>query len=147
MGAKDYVRLALEAHGQIEFWKVNVRPGKPLVFGSYAGTPFLGLPGNPVSALVTFEVFVRPALDRLSGQKGTQRRKVLVRLDQSLPSDGRESYLRVTIRWEKGEHWASLTGSQDSGVLSSLVDANGLLLVPAGVKRLDAGQVLEAWLF
>lgn len=68
VGAFDYVKLVVEANGELEFWKVNLRPGKPLAFGRYHGIPFFGLPGNPVSAFVAFEIFVRPALDKLSGK-------------------------------------------------------------------------------
>ena len=67
VGAFDYVRAALEKNGSIGFWRVNMRPGKPLTFGSYRDIPFIGLPGNPVSAYIGFEVFVRPVLNRLSG--------------------------------------------------------------------------------
>ena len=147
MGAFDFVRSALEAHGELTFWRVNLRPGKPIVSGSYRGVPFLGLPGNPVSALVTFQLFVYPVIARLSGNRGMESLKLMVRVDHALQSDGRESYLRAQIRWEKDEYRAQLTGSQDSGVLSSLVTANALLVVPAGVETVKAGEILEAILF
>jgi len=147
MGAFDFVRSALEAHGELTFWRVNLRPGKPIVSGSYRGVPFLGLPGNPVSALVTFQLFAYPVIARLSGSRGAEPLKLMVRVDHALQSDGRESYLRAQVRWEEGEYRVRLTGSQDSGVLSSLVAANALLVVPAGVETVKAGEILEAILF
>jgi len=146
MGAYDCVRAALERHGRIDFWRVSMRPGKPLAFGEYRGMPTLGLPGNPVSALVAFELFVRPAIERLQGLRETRRQRLRVRLEEPVTSDGRESYLRCQVRWQEGELWAILTGSQGSGILSSLVLANALLIVPAGVRRAERGDRLEAWL-
>ena len=147
MGAFDFVRSVVEAHGELTFWRVNLRPGKPIVSGSYRGVPFLGLPGNPVSALVTFHLFAYPVIARLSGDKGAEPLRLMVRVDHALQSDGRESYLRAQVRWEEDEYRVQLTGSQDSGVLSSLVAANALLVVPTGVETVKAGEILEAILF
>ena len=122
---------------------MNMRPGKPLAFGEYRGIPFIGLPGNPVSAFVTFEVFARPAIEKLSGLEPRPRRRTTVRLAEAVESDGRESYLRAIVR-EDGT--ARLTGHQGSGNLLSLVQANALLIIPAGVKSRPAGQEVEAWL-
>jgi molybdopterin molybdotransferase len=146
MGTYDYVRTAVETYGELTFWRVNIRPGKPLVFGKYRDVPFLGLPGNPVSALVTFEIFVRPALERLSGARKMGCLKTKAHMLHAFESDGRESYLRARITWDGDEYKARLTGSQDSGVLSSLVAANALVVVPAGVKAVNAGDILEAWI-
>ncbi|MCJ7706997.1 MAG: molybdopterin molybdotransferase MoeA [Anaerolineales bacterium] len=145
MGAFDYVRPVIEERGRLEFWKVNIRPGKPLAVGSYRDVPFMGLPGNPVAVLVVFEVFVRRALERLHGQTEPGRLKLVARLDRAVESDGRESYLRAEIDWQQGEYHARLTGSQDSSVLSTLVAANALIVVPAGVYSLPAGELIEAW--
>jgi molybdopterin molybdotransferase len=147
VGAHDVVRAVLEAHGELSFWGVNIRPGKPLAFGSYRGVPFLGLPGNPVSALVTFEVFVRAILDRLVGSGKPQRWVVAARAEEEIRSDGRESYLRAHVWRQGGEHRARLTGAQDSGMLSSLVLSNGLLVVPAGTVRVERGEVVSVWMF
>jgi len=144
-GAYDFVRLVLEREGDLEFWMVNIRPGKPLAFGHFAGTPFLGLPGNPVSALVTFEVFVRPALLRMHGVNGEDRIRFVAELEEPIESDGRESYLRARVRWEASGYRARLSGSQDSSVLSALAAANALLIVPAGVRALPAGARVEGW--
>ncbi len=146
VGAYDFVKEAVEAHGQLDFWRVNMRPGKPLAFGNYRGVPFFGLPGNPVSAFVTFEVFARAAIEKLSGLNGSSRPRTRVRLDEAVESDGRESYLRAVVRPADGVLSARLTGHQGSGNLLSLVQANALLIVPAGVKSLPAGREVEAWL-
>ncbi len=144
VGAHDHVREAVRSAGSLVFWKVNLRPGKPLAFGAYRGRPFFGLPGNPVSALVTFELFVRPALQRLQGERSPGRWRLRARLLEALASDGRESYLRARVRWSNQEYHARLSGSQDSAVLSSLVAANALIVVPPGVRALEAGAVVEA---
>lgn len=146
VGAFDYVKEVIESNGRLDFWRVNMRPGKPLAFGDYRGIPFIGLPGNPVSAFVGFEVFVRPALGRLGGLKTVSRPRVRVRLGEVVESDGRESYLRAEIREENGTLTAYLSGHQGSGNLLSLVRANALLIIPAGVKSAPAYQEVDAWM-
>ncbi len=146
VGAFDFVKAALESNGKMDFWRVNMRPGKPLAFGDYKGIPFIGLPGNPVSAFVAFEVFVRPALARLSGLPDGIRQTVRVRCEEEINSDGRESYLRAQIREEDSSLYARLTGHQGSGNLLSLVQADALLIIPAGVKCVPAGQEINAWM-
>lgn len=146
VGAFDFVKSVVEAQGKLTFWRVNMRPGKPLAFGEYRGIPFIGLPGNPVSAFVGFEVFVRPALEKLGGLNLTVRPRLRVRLAEAVESDGRESYLRAEIREENGVLTARLTGHQGSGNLLSLVQGNALLIIPPGVKSLAAGAQADAWL-
>jgi len=146
VGAFDFIKDVVEAQGELTFWRVNMRPGKPLAFGKFKGIPFIGLPGNPVSAFVGFEVFVRPALERLSGLETISRPRVRVRLAESLSSDGRESYLRADVHEENGILCAHLAGHQGSGNLLSIVQANALLIIPAGVKSLAAGKDVDAWL-
>lgn len=152
VGAFDFIKDVIEAQGELTFWRVNMRPGKPLAFGRFKNIPFIGLPGNPVSAFVGFEVFVRPALERLSGletgstQKGTSRPRIRVRLVEEVSSDGRESYLRANVHEENGILSAHLAGHQGSGNLLSIVQANALLIIPAGVKSLAAGMEVDAWL-
>ncbi|MDP1779605.1 MAG: hypothetical protein Q8K73_04980, partial [Anaerolineales bacterium] len=102
---------------------------------------------NPVSAFVGFEIFVRPVLERLSGKLDGSRRTVNVRSEKEIESDGRESYLRAKVRKENGVLIVSLTTShQGSGNLLSLVQADALLIIPAGVKCVPAGQEVEAYL-
>jgi molybdopterin molybdotransferase len=146
VGAFDFVRSVLEQHGSLTFWRVNMRPGKPLAFGSYRGVPFVGLPGNPVSAYVGFEVFIRPGLEKMLGLPGLHRASVQARLEESIDSDGRESYLRAVLTPREGQFYARLTGHQGSGNLHSLVQANSLLIIPSGVKSLPSGALAEAWL-
>jgi len=146
VGAFDFIKEVVESHGKMDFWRVNVRPGKPLAFGDYRGIPFIGLPGNPVSAFVGFEVFVRAALGRLGGLLHENRQTVRVRSEDEIDSDGRESYLRAVVHEENGILVARLTGHQGSGNLRSLVQANALLIIPAGVKCVPAGQEVNAWL-
>ncbi|GAB4458225.1 MAG: molybdopterin molybdotransferase MoeA [Anaerolineales bacterium] len=146
VGAFDFVKEVVETNGSLNFWRVNMRPGKPLAFGEYKGIPFIGLPGNPVSAFVGFEVFVRNAIGRLGGRSDGIRLKVRVRSEEEITSDGRESYLRAIVREENGQFVAKLTGHQGSGNLLSLVQANALLIIPAGVKCVPAHQEVDAWL-
>ena len=147
VGAFDFVRAVLEREGQLTLWRVNMRPGKPLAFGSYGGVPYFGLPGNPVSAYVSFQVFVKPALRKMSGLPDEARLTRKVRLLESIESDGRESYLRIFATHEDGFWVARLTGHQGSGNLRSLVNANALLIIPAGVTALKIGAELDAWFF
>jgi molybdopterin molybdotransferase len=146
VGAFDFVKQVIESNGKMDFWRVNMRPGKPVAFGEYKRIPFIGLPGNPVSSFVGFEVFVRPTLKRLRGASDGGRQTVRVQCEEQIDSDGRESYLRAQIHEEEGNFIARLTGHQGSGNLHSLVQANALLIIPAGVKCVPAGQEVNAWL-
>ncbi|MGE5373725.1 MAG: gephyrin-like molybdotransferase Glp [Bacteroidota bacterium] len=146
VGAFDFVKSVIEDHGKMDFWRVNMRPGKPVAFGEYKGIPVIGLPGNPVSAFVGFEVFVRPAIQKLAGLPPTGRQIIRVQCEEEINSDGRESYLRGEVREVDGSLSARLTGHQGSGNLHSLVQANALLIIPAGVKCVPAGQEITAWI-
>lgn len=145
VGAFDFIKEVIESNGSMDFWRVNMRPGKPVAFGHYRDIPFIGLPGNPVSAYVGFEVFVRPTIGRLRGLLDGGRQTVRVRAEEEINSDGRESYLRGEIRERDGVLVARLAGHQGSGNLHSLVQANALLIIPAGVKCVPAGQEIKAW--
>jgi molybdopterin molybdotransferase len=146
VGAFDFVKQVIESNGKMDFWRVNMRPGKPLAFGEYKQILFIGLPGNPVSSFVGFEVFVRPTLQRLRGSLNGGRSTIRVRCEEQIDSDGRESYLRAQVDEKEGTFIARLTGHQGSGNLHSLVQANALLIIPAGVKCVPAGQEVNAWL-
>jgi molybdopterin molybdotransferase len=146
VGAFDFVRNVIEAKGVLEFWRVNMRPGKPLAFGSYRDVPFFGLPGNPVSTYVGFIIFVRPALLKLLAVDHWQPRYQKAKLLEDVHSDGRESYLRAVVNWQEGDYVVSLTGHQDSGNLRSLVQANAFLIVPSEVKSLPTGSKVDVWL-
>lgn len=146
VGAYDVVKAAVAAEGRLSFWRVKMRPGKPLAFGQVRGVPFFGLPGNPVSALLSFEVFVRPALLKLGGRRTWDRLETRATLLEPLHSDGRESYLRVVVQ-RKGEGYvARPAGDQGSAVLTSLVRANGLLILAEGVTEARAGESYPVWL-
>ncbi len=146
-GAFDYIKSVVESSGSLNFWKVNMRPGKPLAFGIYRDIPFFGLPGNPVSSYVSFLVFVQPALERMSGIALKTKISIRASLVEPIESDGRESYLRAIVQLRNGKYQAMLTGHQGSGNLFSTVQANALLVIPAGVTTCPAGAEFEAWLF
>lgn len=145
VGAYDVVKTVLEDEGNVGFWRVRMRPGKPLAFGTYQGVPYLGLPGNPVSALVSFERFARPAILKMAGHTAWERPRLPVTLLDPLDSDGRETYARAIVSREAdGRYVARVTGSQGSHVMTSLVEANALVIMPEGEKELPAGSQVEA---
>ncbi|MEZ4666655.1 MAG: molybdopterin molybdotransferase MoeA [Anaerolineae bacterium] len=142
VGAFDVVRTVIDELGSVDFWRINLRPGKPLAFGQVGGIPFFGLPGNPVSAMVTFEVFVRPSLLKMAHRPDNSQ-VVTARLAEDLTSDGRRSYLRAKLLRENGEWIAHMTGTQSSGALMSMVLADGLMIVPEDVHYLAAGSPVQ----
>ena len=146
VGAYDVVKAAVERRGVLSFWKVRMRPGKPIVFGRLGAVPFFGLPGNPVSAVVGFEIFVRPALLKLGGRARIDKPVVSVLLTETWHSDGRESYLRAVVSREDGRYVARSAGGQGSNMISALSAANALLIVPEGVTEAPAGSTLLAWM-
>ena len=145
MGAYDYIRTVIEENGALKLWRVNMRPGKPLTFGDYRGVPVIGLPGNPVSAYVSFRVFVTPILEKLRGLIPQPPLTHPAILTHPIESDGRESYLRARVTRRAGHYQAELTGHQGSGNLWSLSQANALIIIPAAVKSLPAGAEVQAW--
>jgi molybdopterin molybdotransferase len=142
VGTHDVVRTVVNELGRVELWRVNLRPGKPLAFGQVQGVPFFGLPGNPVSAMVTFELFVRPALLVQTGRRYDEVPMVEAVVGEAIDSDGRRSYLRVTLSREDDRLVARSTGTQSSGALLSMVLADGLLVIPEGVTHVAAGDTL-----
>ncbi len=144
VGAHDLVKDVIRADGALAFWRVRMRPGKPLAFGHYKGTPFFGLPGNPVSALLTFEQFVRPVLLKLGGRSRWEKPTVQATLLESVTSDGRETYARAWVERDGPGYVARLSGGQGSNVLSALTGANALVVIPDGVTRLEAGSRVAA---
>ncbi len=147
VGDYDVVKAVLEERGGIGFWRVNMRPGKPVAFGRIDGIPFLGLPGNPVSSFVTFELFARPLLRKLAGRQSLARQVVPVRLDDVVQGAGsRRNYVRALVRWEADGWHAVTTGAQDSHLLRSTVAANALIVAPEGGGDLAAGAQAMALL-
>lgn len=148
MGDKDFVRPVFERLGRRVFWRVAIKPGKPLLFGRLGEALFFGLPGNPVSSMVTCDVFVRPAIDALLGRSDGGRLVVPGSLGHALRSDpDRAEYVRVTVREDGGRLVASATGSQSSGRMRSMVGADGYAVVPVGVGALAAGEAVRLELF
>jgi molybdopterin molybdotransferase len=146
VGAADLTRQVLDELGQINFWRINLRPGKPLAYGALGGVPFFGLPGNPVSAFVTFDVMVRPVLLKLGQQAETMASGTAL-VSETMLSDGRRSFIRVMMRREGADWIASETGTQSSGALMSLIIADALMIIPEDVKRVEAGTRLPVkWL-
>lgn len=144
VGAYDVVKAVLEREGNVGFWRVRMRPGKPLAFGTYRDVPYLGLPGNPVSAMVSFERFVRPAILKLAGHQVFARPELSVLFQEEIWSDGRETYVRAVVTRTAEGYQAVSTGSQGSHVLTSLVKANALVIIPEGVKKIEPGTPLRA---
>lgn len=139
VGAADLIRDVLQELGEVGFWRINLRPGKPLAFGELGGVPFFGLPGNPVSVMVTFDVLVRPALLKQAGRPAAWP-LAQATAGEDMRSDGRRSYLRVRLQYRDGRLLATTTGTQSSGALMSMVLADGLMIVPEGVTAITAGE-------
>lgn len=146
VGAYDFIRKIVSEQGDLAFWRVNMRPGKPILFGRYRDVPYIGLPGNPVSSFVGFEVFLRPAINYMSGVENWSRLTFSATIDDAVTSDGRESYLRVVLDKKQDDWTAKPINNQSSGNVHSLSLANGLIIIPAGVKILSAGSQVEAWI-
>jgi molybdopterin molybdotransferase len=145
VGAFDYLREAILKKGSLDFWKVNMRPGRPFAFGNYRGLPYVGLPGNPVSAFVGFEVFLRPAFNKMAGVANWSRLVLRAELLSNASSDGRETFLRGKMENRDVHLFVRLTGHQGSGNLYSLVQANALVHLPSGVTEVSAGSQVEIW--
>ncbi len=144
MGTRDLIKPILAEIGTVHFGRINFKPGKPTTFATVGGTLIFGLPGYPVSSLVSFEVVVRPALRALQGDARPERPLALAKLSAPVrPSHDRPEYQRVVLSWRDGTLWAASTGGQGSSRLLSMRGANGLLLVPAGDEILPVGTQLE----
>jgi molybdopterin molybdotransferase len=148
VGRHDYVREVVERDGEVALWRVAVQPGKPLLAGRVYGTPFIGLPGNPVSVHVGFEQFVRPALRKMLGCKDLQRPLIRAVLAERITKPpGRLHLVRVTLTFDAGRIVATPTGPQGSHIQTSLVGCDGLMRFPADLTELEAGAEveLEVW--
>ncbi|MBI4825029.1 MAG: molybdopterin molybdotransferase MoeA [Nitrospirae bacterium] len=145
MGEYDYVKEVMNELGMDEkFWKVAMRPGKPNLFGTIAGKPFFGLPGNPVSTMIGFEVFVRPAIMKMLGRKGGDRREVEAVLEEDVKTKkGLTFFVRAQTRWEDNGYVTKTTGEQGSGMLSSMVKADSLIIVPEDVDTVKKGSKVK----
>jgi len=149
VGDMDYTRdVFTELGGEQKFWKVKMRPGAPLAFGVLKGVPWLGLSGNPVSAMVSFELFIRPVLRKMQGHAALFRRTVAVTLEEEVKIAAKLThFLRACVtQHEDGTLTARLTGHQSSGALTSMAKANALLIVPEQSQKVSKGGHLKAML-
>ncbi len=147
VGDYDLVKDIMREQGVIDFWRVNLRPGKPLAFGRLGGTPLLGLPGNPVSAAVTFELFARPVLRKMQGFAQLTRPLVQARMLDSIRESGnRRHYVRASVELRDGGFVARTTGPQDSHILTSMLGANALLVIPENSPPVQPGEIVQAML-
>jgi molybdopterin molybdotransferase len=145
MGDYDLVKDVLAAQGEISFWKVRMKPGKPLAFGTIKGVPHLGLPGNPVSSMITFDLFARPAMLKMMGKTNLTRPTVDVIMESDAKNnDGRRVFLRAIVRQEGDRLYARTTGPQGSGILTSMSLANALVIVPESVAAVKKGDTVKA---
>jgi len=145
MGEYDLVKQLLAERGSVDFWKVAMKPAKPFAFGHLGGTPFFGLPGNPVSVAVAFEQFLRPALLYMMGSARLFRPRVLGILEEDVTTDPRKVvFLRVVVRpGDDGVPRARLSGGQGSNILTALAAADAFAVIPVGVDRAHAGTLVE----
>jgi molybdopterin molybdotransferase len=148
VGEHDYIRAVLEELGaELRFWKLRMRPGAPVGFGLLGEIPWIGLPGNPVSTMVTFELFARPAIRKMMGHALPFRRTVPVVLAEPITVRPRlQHFLRGIVSQGSDGPQARLTGPQGSGILTSMVRANALLVIPEGQFETPAGATIQALL-
>ncbi|HDM8042451.1 TPA: bifunctional molybdopterin-guanine dinucleotide biosynthesis adaptor protein MobB/molybdopterin molybdotransferase MoeA [Vibrio campbellii] len=142
VGDADYIKLALDKLGQIDFWRINMRPGRPLAFGQINDKPFFGLPGNPVAVMVSFINFVEPALRKMQGEQGWKPLKVSAIATENLRSrQGRTEFSRGIYELdETGRLTVRTTGKQGSGILRSMSEANCLIEISPAVDTVKAGE-------
>ena len=154
LGDYDVVREVLARQGEIAFWTVRLKPGKPLAFGMLRGrdaagnerpVPHLGLPGNPVSSMITFELFGRPAILKMMGKKDLAMPQLeAVLADPVINPDGRRIFARAVLEKRGNGYLAHLTGPQGSGVLTSMAMANALVVIPEDRAEMTAGEKVTA---
>jgi len=147
-GDYDVVKDVLASEGTVDFWTVRMRPGKPLAFGSFPSggrrVPHIGLPGNPVSSMVSFELFGRPSIYKMLGRWDWERRRVRAIADEAIANtDARRVYARAILSERDGRWHAALTGPQGSGILTSMAAANALAIVPEDVPGVAAGEEVD----
>ena len=148
VGHYDFVKEAIEQLGRIDMWRVAMQPGKPVVLGRIGSTPFLGLPGNPVSIHVSFEQFVRPAIRKLRGCTEVLRPRIKARLRETITKKpGRLHFVRVRLDQTSDGWEAAPSGAQGSHIQTSLVGAHGVALFDTDLERLEAGTIVdvEVW--
>ena len=147
-GDYDVVKDVMGEMGNLNFWSVNMRPAKPLAFGKLkthkSFVPIIGLPGNPVSSLVAFEQFCRPAIRKMMGKKINDRKTIRAKLVDSIENyDSRRVYARVIVESKNGINVATTTGDQGSNILTSMAKANGLAICPENIERVLPGEEVD----
>jgi len=132
----------------MKFWTVGIRPGHPIAFGLVGDKPIFGLPGNPVSTMVTFEVFARPALLKMSGHTSLSRPMVdAVYEGEFRTRPGRTNYVRAITRYKDGKYYVRSTGDQGSGILISMSQANSFIVLPPDKEKVLQGEAVKVQLF
>jgi molybdopterin molybdotransferase len=149
VGERDVVKAAFLHRGEVDFYRVAMQPGMPQGFGNVEGKPYFGLPGNPVSVFVSFEVFIRPALMKMMGRRQLFRPRVRARLTEEVVGPrGKTQFARVLVRpTGRGSYEATPTGGRGSNLIGTVSRANGLAIVPPGVDRAARGDEVDVWLF
>jgi len=148
-GDYDIVKDVLAREGDISFWTVKMKPGKPLAFGTFNGKsnnkiPHLGLPGNPVSTMITFEIFARPSILKMMGKTSFNKPVINAVIEDPIRKDDeRRFYARVIVKKKEDQYYAYLTGPQGSGILSSVLNANGLAIVPEDIHEIKQGANIK----
>jgi molybdopterin molybdotransferase len=148
VGDYDFVKEVMKNLGmEMVFWKVAMRPGAPLAFGTIAGKPVFGLPGNPVSSMISFEQFVRPSLLKMMGRRQLFRPVIEAILKEEIKKMiGRRYFIRGSVSFEKDKYFVTTTGEQGSGILRSMVKANGLIVIPEDQEIAGAGDKVRVQL-
>jgi molybdopterin molybdotransferase len=148
VGERDVVKKAFFRRGDIDFYKVAMQPGMPQGFGLIDGVPYFGLPGNPVSTFVSFEVFIRPALLKMMGRRDVFRPVIQAVVEDDITGPQEKlQFARVKVWRERGEWRAASTGPAASNLLSTVVRANGLAMIPPGTDTAPAGSRVDVMLF
>jgi molybdopterin molybdotransferase len=148
VGERDVVKAAFFKQGNIEFSRVAMQPGMPQGFGLLEGRPFFGLPGNPVSVFVSFEVFVRPAILKMMGRRTLTRPEVMATLtDDVRGPKGKTQFARVEVVRGQDGWMATPTGGRGSNLMSTVARANGLAIIPAGTDLASSGSRVKVMLF
>ncbi len=149
VGDYDFVKDVMKNMGiGIEFWQVAQRPGKPMTFGAREGKPVFGLPGNPVSSMIAFEQYVRPAILKMTGHENIFRRTIRAKLTEDIKKKkGLRYFIRARVKRQGGSFVVETTGEQGSGILKSMVLANGIIVIPEDADFVKAGSEVMVQLF
>ena len=144
VGDFDLVKDIMQERGEMNFWRINMRPGKPVAFGHIQNVPLLGLPGNPVSSAVTFELFARPVIRKMMGHTRLYKPQIDVIVEDGVQDRAmRRHYVRAFVEWRNGHFIARTTGNQGSNILTSLLNVNAFVIVPEGGFTVNPGDTAK----